>query len=916
MTRRRLYNPAQLTPEELAAAFVARRRMLADMLRQLRRQAPDRPLQHLMLIGARGMGKTTLGLRFLHEVAAAPSLAAKWQPVPFHEESYGIGDLADFWLAALDHLARATGESRWADRAADLARNEKDADRRAAYARAALLDFRHESGRRPILFVENLDAVIAQMRGERAAHGLRASLMTCPDILLIGSANTVFRAIRDRNAALYEFFRLIVLEGLDEDETQRLFQAVAKCEERPEIPDLAGRERGRLETIRRLTGGNPRLLALACRLSIESPLGPAFEDLERLIDEQTPYFKARIEELPVQARKVFHCLAEEWAPLPARAVAAAANLSSSQASAQLRQLVDRGYAREARLPSEKRSHYEVADRFYNIYFLLRFSRTQRERLKGLVAFLHDLFGAGGVRTMYPRVLENFRSRSGSYDEASDLIAILAEYVAEDDEFVDGDAWWDSATDLISERIGADAPIIEEIAEIFLRPNDPVDRRVKELMQHAYNSIQSRDFTGAEKALTEVTDMRPDHIWAWTIIGYVRKMQERRSDAEAAFTCVRKIIASYEEEEWRDFPENVDIILALSIMSVGYSSWKRYDDVVSIYDQFLTHVNVEDMISYTALGMRNHIAHIYGLGGNALSELERKDDAIAAYRRVPELIRREDPEDWRKIAASACRSMGLVFMVMKQYDNAITAWKQVFPYVRKDDPIDMRIELIVSLLGRGYALIAKKQSKSAISELREISHYINQEDPQKERTSVAHGLSSAGVVLEAFGHYADGEELIRMAVKLDPTSALSWYCWAHIVLEQGDSSRLGEAELYARLALKLSAGASESSYILFRVLSIRGSWGEALDRLEHCVREGGEEFWNWRRTDLIDGFIRAAAAGHAQRVEQTMAEAGLTESMEPLWRAIRAELGEKVEALPAEIADAVADVRRRIAAARG
>lgn len=913
MTRRRLYNPAQLTPEELAAAFVARRRTLADMLRQLRRQAPDRPLQHLMIIGARGMGKTTLGLRFLHEVEAAPSLAAQWQPVPFHEESYGIADLADFWLTALDHLTRATGESRWADRAADLARNEKDAERRAAYARSALLDFRHESGKRPILFVENLDAVIAQMRGERAAHGLRASLMTCPDILLIGSANTVFRAIRDHAAALYEFFRLIVLTGLDENETLRLFQAVAKREERPEIPDLTGRDRGRIETIRRLTGGNPRLLALACQLLVESPLGPAFEDLERLIDEQTPYFKARIEELPVQARKVFHCLADEWAPLPARAVAAAANLSSSQASAQLRQLVDRGYAREARLPGEKRSHYEVADRFYNTYYLLRFSRTQRERLKGLVAFLHDLFGPGGVRTMYPRALENFRSRSGSYDEASDLIAVLAEYVAEDDEFVDSDAWWDSATDLIRKRIGADAPIIEEIDEIFLRPNDPADRRVEELMQRARMSIQSRDFAGAEKALIEVTDMRPDHIWAWMEMATMRIMQERRSDAEAAFTCVRKIIASY--EDWGDFPENVEIILALSIMTIGYSSWKRYDDVVSIYDQFLTHVNVEDIISHTVLGMRYHIAHIYGFGGNALSELERKDDAIAAYRRVPELIRREDPADWRKIAASACRSMGLVFMVMKQYDDAITAWKQVFPYVRKDDPIDMRIELIVSLLGQGYALILKKQNKGAISELRRVPHYINPDDPQEERTQVAHGLSSAGVILEAFGHYADGEELIRMAVKLDPTSALSWYCWAHIVLKQGDSSRLGEAERYARRALELSAGDPDSSYILFRILSTRGSWGEALDRLEHCVREGGEEFWNRRRSDLIDDFIRAAAAGHMRWVERTMMEAGLTESMEPLWRAIRAELGEEVEALPAEIADAVADVRGRIAAAR-
>ncbi len=456
-----------------------------------------------------------------------------------------------------------------------MARNEKDAERRAAYARAALLDFRHESGKRPILFVENLDAVIAQMRGERAAHGLRASLMTCPDVLLIGSATTVFRAIRDRSAALYEFFRLIVLEGLDEDETLQLFQAVAECEGRPEVSDLAGRDRGRLETIRRLTGGNPRLLALACRLSIESPLGPAFEDLERLIDEQTPYFKARIEELPAQARKVFHCLAEAWAPLPARAVAAAANLSSSQASAQLGILVDRGYVREARPPGEKRPRYEVADRFYNIYYLLRFSRANRRRLKMLVAFLHDLFGSAGTRTTYSAPLDPPHSRGGS----------------------DGAA---------------------------MEPAGP------------------------------------------------------------PFGCA---------------------------------------------------------------------------DGGA----ER--DAL-------------DP---------------------------------AFPHMGAES--------------------AKAGARCA------------------DRASEPH------------------------------------------------------------------PGSPDAAFGLFQIAAARGDWKDALPCLAHCLTEGGEEFRGRMSAGAIDAFIRAAAAGHARWVERTMAEAGLTEAMEPLWRAVRAELGEKTEAPPAEIADATADVRSKISAAR-
>ena len=70
------------------------------MLRLIGEQPPGRPCQHVMLIGPRGMGKTTLGLRFLHAIGDTPDLAARWQPIAFYEESYEIGDLADFWLAA------------------------------------------------------------------------------------------------------------------------------------------------------------------------------------------------------------------------------------------------------------------------------------------------------------------------------------------------------------------------------------------------------------------------------------------------------------------------------------------------------------------------------------------------------------------------------------------------------------------------------------------------------------------------------------------------------------------------------------------------------------------------------------------------------------------------------------------------
>ncbi len=389
----RVNNPAQVPTKELKNSFVVRHYALDELLRMLREQPPDRLCQHTILIGERGMGKTTLGLRFLQAVKEDPELAAAWQPVPFPEESYDIDDAGDFWLAALGHLTRATGVARWRQRA-DTFRKDVDPRRASAFALGTLLDFCDDSGKRLILFVENIDIVLTQIRDEREVHELRAAFMEHKELLVLGSANAVFDAITDYDKPFYGYFGLLFLDGLDRAECRRLLEAAADAHGAPQIVQRL--DEARLETIRRLTGGNPRLLVLASRLLIESPDGSAFDDLERLFDEQTPYFKARLESLPIQARKVFHCLAENWQPMLAKEVSAAARLSSSHASAQLRQLANRGLVREASLPNEKRSRYEVADRLYNIYYLLRRRQDGRERLARLVEFLHGLFGQTGL----------------------------------------------------------------------------------------------------------------------------------------------------------------------------------------------------------------------------------------------------------------------------------------------------------------------------------------------------------------------------------------------------------------------------------------------------------------------------------------------------------------------------------------
>ena len=67
-----VYNPGLLKPEALIRSFVARLDLLEELVEELRHDRPG----HRLLVGQRGMGKTTLLRRVAVEVARDPSRSA------------------------------------------------------------------------------------------------------------------------------------------------------------------------------------------------------------------------------------------------------------------------------------------------------------------------------------------------------------------------------------------------------------------------------------------------------------------------------------------------------------------------------------------------------------------------------------------------------------------------------------------------------------------------------------------------------------------------------------------------------------------------------------------------------------------------------------------------------------------------
>src|SRR5882724_9800725 len=111
-----VYNPDLLSRRELLEQFVARHSLLARLIEDLRAPRP----QHKLLVGTRGMGKTTLLRRLRYSIEDDPELNDRWLPLVFPEEQYNVARLADLYINCIDALGDVLEESGKAQEAVKL----------------------------------------------------------------------------------------------------------------------------------------------------------------------------------------------------------------------------------------------------------------------------------------------------------------------------------------------------------------------------------------------------------------------------------------------------------------------------------------------------------------------------------------------------------------------------------------------------------------------------------------------------------------------------------------------------------------------------------------------------------------------------------------------------------------------------
>ena len=136
--------------------------------------------------------------------------------------------------------------------------------------------------------------------------------------------------------------------------------------------------------------------------------GSVVSELEQILDLHTPYYKAVFEALATQAQQIVGAMCLHWNPITAAELASlpSVRLETNVVSAQLDRLTKDGVVEKAPTPPGEKLLYQVAERFFNIWYLMRASRRLRRKLIWLVDFLKIFYASADLHERARRFLKS------------------------------------------------------------------------------------------------------------------------------------------------------------------------------------------------------------------------------------------------------------------------------------------------------------------------------------------------------------------------------------------------------------------------------------------------------------------------------------------------------------------------------
>jgi len=409
-----LYNPQRQSDEVTKLLFVIRQKQFELLLNKIVQEKRNSIPQHYLIIGQRGMGKSSILKRI--EVELRNEYHQQFIPLLFPEEQNNIRSLAEFWLNNLMVLIKSLKSENYpSEKLADIIKNRNDIAGNAPKVIAQeaytyLMTVCQEVSRRPVLLVDNINFVFSRLEDKQEQWALRKLLSENGAPIVVGAGITVTDDVASYEMPFYDFFQIQYLRKLNYEEFEKLLKNLAIVTNSDEIVLSSMRENSsRQRSLFDLTGGSPRTTVMLFKHIIKGFSSDINDDLEILADEATPLYKAKFEELPKQQQIIIDAIAMNWDAISLNKLAKVTRYANNQLSPQLKRLIDDGWIETVVADKKSRkvlketkgiikgNAYLISERFFNIWYLIRYDII-KEGIYCLSKFLECLYEKEDLET--------------------------------------------------------------------------------------------------------------------------------------------------------------------------------------------------------------------------------------------------------------------------------------------------------------------------------------------------------------------------------------------------------------------------------------------------------------------------------------------------------------------------------------
>lgn len=965
-TRRVKYNPSLLSEKTLVEQFVVRQTDLALITRVIESNTGGAN-QHVLVIGPRGSGKTTLMLRTAAEIRANQKLNNNWYPLVFSEESYEIASAGEFWLDALFHLAEQTDEPKWRETYAEL-KKESDDNILRERALSQLLDFADTQKKRIILVVENLNMLLDDLIDKDEAWKIRHTLINEPRLMLLASATSRFEGIDNAEHAMYEMFNIYTLPPLSEKECNAVWELVTGHK-------LEGE---RIRPIRILTGGNLRLLTIIAQFGAQHSFASLMDDLIGLIDDHTEYFKSHLDNLAPAERRVYLALAELWDYSTARDIAAAARAGVNETSALLRRLAGRN-AVEILNTGKRTRHYSIAERMYNIYYLMRRRGKPADRVKAAVKFMTCMYDHESVTRLISEEADML-----SPERRDHHYLAFAEILKDIDDPLLRERIVSETSKSFLDSLPDDALLHSLIAtagkeEVTVEENDQIhayaekfQKTMEELLAGVPESFQPAMYISSENFAADPLHFGHQALSLVSLLkgiallkgkkydGALEHLDEAISHANKTATQAglnlrvlalchqgnihmlagryQKALEMYEMLDTIDenmlnvfVRENIDV--AMYAKSTVLLQLGELESALATVDRFLQKKGKEEASRLAQLTIS---AQYYRT--RLLTHMQRHNDALQAATLFLAWVN-ENSETYSKPerVAEILLLQAYLFNTQLRFDEASTTLQTLLS--ETDDP-DKTIDAMTML---GGTLYLSGKSDQAFASFEKLAHRFQASNDPEIRKQVATSLAEGSNLFLEQNHLDQAERLLLHAEQFDPTSIdikqLFINFWlrkaenhakaVHLAKElisnhqdndallnnlawqfykRGTKTFLPLCEAWARQAVSLSPTNSANQHTLAHILATQGKKEEALTHAKAYLADPA--FVSETIHDAITLFVELTASGWVDDALALLENTEAALHIEPLIVGLKLYRGDDVKSA-IEIQEVAQDVVKRI-----